>query len=371
MKNKRKYELSSIDMATILMVSLLGVRVLTLPRDLSDHTELGAWVSVIIGGVIVLILSLMIYRLGIKHPGENGSEIVMKLFGKYLGPVGILAISIYTLGSLGLGGRLFLDSIRIYLLPNTPSIVVAIIMIAASFYTFNLGLRAITSLINILLPQILLFIVFLLTLPLTRVNMENFINPFGLGITPIFKGSFEVLDALYGFVILTYLMPHFKEPKSAKKWIVLGVGMPTLIYFGIVILCILVFSDAEMGRMLYPTVTLVKSIQIQGELFERAESLLISLWVIIIYFTMVLSFYMNYQNIKALIKMKKGTLKDKIARYGQASIVLGVAMLPENVVQQEVYETYIGYVGRVLMLGLIPALVMLTFLRERKKEHGK
>ncbi|WZL74212.1 GerAB/ArcD/ProY family transporter [Clostridiaceae bacterium 35-E11] len=260
MRNRRKFELSSIDMTTFLIISLLGVRLLTLPRDLAGHTKLGAWVSVLIGTATIFILSFMMYWLGIKHPEKNGSEIVLSLYGKFLGPLGILLISINTLGAAGLGMRLFEDTIKMYLLPQTPSMVIAMVMLGVAFYTFNLGLKVITSLINILIPPVLLSIIFIMLLPLSRVDAENFMNPFGLGILPVFEGSLEVLDALYGFTLITYLMPYFKERESVKRWVTVGISIPSIIYFNVVLLCILVFGDAEMGRMLYPTVTLAKSI---------------------------------------------------------------------------------------------------------------
>ncbi|WZL74213.1 hypothetical protein QBE52_05600 [Clostridiaceae bacterium 35-E11] len=99
--------------------------------------------------------------------------------------------------------------------------------------------------------------------------------------------------------------------------------------------------------------------------------MLVTLWIISIYFALVLSLYVNDQNIRAWIQVKKGTWQDKFLHYGQVILIAIISMLPQNVVQQEVFERYISYVGRTLTLGFIPLLVLLTVFKERKKSHGK
>jgi spore germination protein len=368
---KNKFELSSIDMATFLIMSMFGVRILTLPRILAYEVEAGSWVSVLIAGFITMVLSFMMYWFNIKHPGKNGSEIVLITFGKYIGTLGIFMISIHTLGAAGLGLRLFGDTIKLYLLAETPFYAVAGLMIVVSFYAFNNGLKSITALVNILLPTVMALMVVLLLIPLTKADTTNMMNPFALGVVPLIRNFVPALDALYGFTILTYLMPYFKEPKGVKKWIVVGIGIPTFVYTSIVLLCVLVFGDDEMEWLLYPTVTLVKSIQLKTQILERAESLLISVWIIIVFMLLVFSFFVGYLNTKALIKTKEGTLKDRLVRYGQIAILVAFTVLPQDVVQQKTYGEYIQGLGRILMLGFIPAIVAVTAFKERKKNHEK
>lgn len=365
---KKKFELSSIDMATFLIMSISGVRILTLPRILAARMDLGSWVSVLMAGYIALILSFMMYWFGIKYPGKNGSEIVLITFGKYIGTLGIFAIGIHILGAAGIGLRLFGDTLKLYLLPETPFYAIVIIMTGVSFYAFDNGLKSITTLINILLPVLVLLISILLLLPITKIDKTNLINPFGLGVMPIIKGTIPALDAFYGFTILTYIMPYFKEPQSVKKWIVVGVGIPTIVYTAIVFLCVLVFGDDEMAWLLYPTITLIKSIQVEVQLFERVESLLITIWIIIVFMLLVLSFYSSYLNTRALFKTKEGTLKDRFSRYVQIIVLVAFAFLPKDVIEQQIYKEYIQILGRVLILGFIPAIVMITLLKERKKK---
>ncbi len=92
-KMDRQFKLGNIDMMTFLIHALLGVRILKLPRTLVKVAGTDSWLSVLLGGGIVLILSIMLYWLGIKFPGKNGSQILEQTLGGVLGKIGVVLIA--------------------------------------------------------------------------------------------------------------------------------------------------------------------------------------------------------------------------------------------------------------------------------------
>ncbi|MGE4283253.1 MAG: endospore germination permease [Clostridia bacterium] len=361
----KRFELSSIDMMTFLIQSMVGIRILALPREIARCAETDSWISVLVGGVFVLIIALMLYWLGIKYPGKNGSQIAEKVFGKLLGKMALVIIAIHTIGSMGLGARAFGNSIKLFLLSETPLMVIAAIMVLLALYALVKGLKTISTLVNILLPQLLFFIVFILILPFRKVDIQNILPVFSNGIKPILRGSLEVVDALYGFTIIAYIMPYFKERESTKKWIFAGVGIAIAIYLGIIMICLLVFGGKEVTRLLYPTLSLAKSIQLKSQIIERAESFFMIAWVIATFVMLTLSYFVSYENLKVLF----GSTKGRLMIYIQLPLIWFVTMLPRNTAQLQVYTHYLNLVGRVIMLMIVPVLVIVTLFKERRKKN--
>ena len=117
----RRFQLNSIDMMTFLIQAMIGIRLLSLPREVVRWTNTDGWSAILLGGMIIVILAFMMYWLGIQYPGKNGSEIVLEGFGRYVGTLGIIAVGVHVISSMGLALYVFTSSLKLYLLPNTPN----------------------------------------------------------------------------------------------------------------------------------------------------------------------------------------------------------------------------------------------------------
>ncbi|MFT9494438.1 GerAB/ArcD/ProY family transporter [Anaerosolibacter sp.] len=362
----KEFQLNSIDMATFFIQATISLRLVMLPREIVRYAGTDSWISLLLGSSVVLVVSYMLWWLGVKFPGKNGSEIVRLVFGKFVGSMGLIAIAIHTIVSLAFGLRIFAGSIRIYLLPSTPEVIVIGVMLIISVYAVTKGLKTITTLINILLPQVLFFTIFMLILPYKRAEPQNIYPLFHSGIMDIVKGTLEVVDALYGFTIIAYIMPYFKEPRETKKWIFGGWIITTSIYLGLLLMCIMVLGAEEILWLVHPVLSLVKSILLKVSIVERAESFLMIGWVISVFIMICLSFFVSYENLKVLF----GVRKLNLFIYGQILFIVGIAFSPQNTAQVQIYSQYIHYLGRVIMLVMVPMTVGLVLLKGRKKKHA-
>jgi spore germination protein len=362
----KEFQLNSIDMATYIIIATISLRMITLPRKIVRYAGSDGWISLLLGCSFVLVVSYMMWWLGIKYPGKNGSEIVLLLFGKFIGRLGLIMISIHILGTMALGLGLFAGSIKLYLLPNTPAIVIMGVMLFIAVYAVTRELKIITVLVNILLPQVLFFTIFIMVLPFRSAEPQNIYPILYADVIDIFRGALEVVDALYGFTIIAYIMPYFKELRETKKWVFGGWMITTSIYLGIILMCIMVFGAEEIMWLIHPVLSLVKSILLKVSIIERAESFLMIGWVISVFIMITLSFFVSYENLKVLLGVKKLNL----VVYIQTPIILGFAYLPQNTAQGEIYSQYINYLGRTIILVMVPIAVGLTLLKERKKRHA-
>ncbi len=241
---------------------------------------------------------------------------------------------------------------------------VIIIMLILGFYALTRGLKTIATLINILLPQFMFWMGLLLILPLKKIEPQNLLPFLAGGITPVIQGSLEMVDALYGFTIIAYLMPYFKNRESTLKWIFPGVFISIGFYIGIVSVCLMVFGADEVVKLLFPTLSLAKSMEVNFDLIERAESIFMIVWIINTFIMMMLSLFVGYENLKVLFPKK-----DKLCIYAQLPIIILFLMLTRNTAQITLYTQYLNYLGRFITVVMIPVVVCVAIIKERMKKH--
>jgi spore germination protein (amino acid permease) len=363
---EKKFELGSMDMMAFIVQASLGTRLLAFPRYIVEEAGNDAWISVLLGGIIVLALSFMLYWLAAQYPGLNGSEIVLRVYGKWLGRLGLIVISMHTIATIGLSLRTFGDSISLFLLSETPLIITAGVLLLLSVYALRKGIKTIAVLVNILLPISILIKVAVILVPLNRAEWKAILPILHGGIKPVMMGSLEMLDVIYSFTIIGYILPYFKEAKGTPKWIVAGLGIATALYFGIVSMCIMVFGADETTYLLYPTMTLTKSLQFRAQLFERAESLFMAGWIIHTFLVIVLTYFVGLLNLKALFQ----TNKDSLLIYAQIPLIIALVYLPQDVVQLDMFKKYLYLLGRIIVLIFMPLALAIALYKKRRRDHG-
>ncbi|TYQ16483.1 UNVERIFIED_CONTAM: spore germination protein (amino acid permease) [Acetivibrio alkalicellulosi] len=358
-------KLKSISMLSIVIHSMIGLRLLTLPRDLVSLAGNDAWISVLISGLVSLIIGYSYYWLGLKYRGLNLSQIAEAVFGKFIGKIILSIFVVYITLAIGLSIRAFSDSIQFFLLDTTPSFFIIISMIIACTYCLINGIKTISILMDILLPVILFSIILLVSFSTTNMDRANLLPVLHTGIMPVLGAYVESIHPFLGLGVMAYVMPHFSEFKDTKKWIFIGILIVTFIYIAIVMMCIMVFGSKETEHLIYPTIILSKSIQFEVQLFERAESFFISSWIPITFSTMLLFYYSSVLNLKALFN----TNKHNFIVYLHIPVLLLIALYPKNIVN--VYEylkipTYLAAGFSIISISM----PVISILKSKKKKNN-
>lgn len=355
-------KLKSVSMFSFVIQGLVGITLLTLPRDVGEFAKNDSWLSIILVGIHVMLNASAFYWLALKYPGLNFSQLNEKLLGKILGKTFMLGMSIYLAITFGLSLRLFGDSISIFLLENTPKLLIMLIMLGGCVYCITRDIRSISIIFDILLPFVLIIIVILILLSMTAAEPKNLLPVMHHGIVPVAKGAIHVLDPLASLGIIAYIMPYFEDPKSTKKWIFFGLGVALSIYFSLVVLCIMVFGAEEIKYLIYPVLSLSKSMQLTNQLFERAESLFMAAWVPITFSTLVVHYIASNLNLKALFN----TNKNRLIIYGQIPLFLIIALFPRNSKELSDYLHFNSHFTIFLNLLYFPLFLIIAIVKGRR-----
>ncbi|MBS4539068.1 endospore germination permease [Clostridium sp. D2Q-11] len=355
-------QLESINIIAFIINGVLSIRLLTLPREIGEHAKNNGWMSVLLMGAYIFFVGYVFFWVGTKHKDLTFSQICEKVLGKFIGKIVILGIGVYTIVSVGLGLRIFGDAIQIYLLDKTPLIVTMSIMLLACSYCILKGVKTISIILDILLPLILVSIIILIILSFSNIDIMNLRPVFHGGITPVAKGALEIADPFLTVGIIGYILPFFKDFKKMKKWIFISISICIVIYMIVVLICILSFGSEELNFLLFPTITLAKSIRMEVKILERAESLFMAAWVPITFTTLLLFYLASTLNLKALFNTKK----DYFLILSQIPLFFIIALYPSNI--SEVFK-FMGWnekIGQILIFVIVPVMMIAQLIRERR-----
>jgi len=274
----------------------------------------------------------------------------------------MVGIFVYIILSIGLSLRSTAMSIKVFLLDTTPLLVLILIMIIPTVYAVSKGIKTMSIVLDILLPIVLLAIAMLVGLSYKKIEFQNLRPVFYGGVTPVIRGSLNLVHPYLGIGIIGYIFPSINNPKSTKKWIFIGTAISLAIYFLMVILTILVFGPEESKILVWPTVSLSKAIQLETELFERLESLFMAVWIPVAFTTLLTFYYSSILNLKALFN----TNKDHLIIYGQIPLIIIIALFPGNIVELYKYLNWVNIMAMFLTFIVIPSMIFMTLIRKRR-----
>lgn len=352
--------------AVIVSSFILGVGIITLPRSATE--KLGtpdAWITVIIGGLISMLVGLVIVKLSQQFPGKTFYQYNQQIVGKGLGWFLSFILITYFIVLTGFEVRAMAEVIRVFLLVATPIEVNIILLLCVSVYLVVGGMNPIARLYEILLPFTIIIFVLVLFLGLQVFELDNLRPVLGDGLAPLIKGMEPSALAYLGFEIMLFLPAFMGKPNEAMKALVIGLSIPMILYLITVIIVIGGLSVDDVVTETFPTVTLIRSFELTGILFERYESLLFAVWILQIFTTVSLAHYLASLGFSQLFK--KST---RPFAFGMLPVIYLIAMAPQNVNDVFKLGNMISY-SFVFICTIVPFVLYLIAKRRRRSHEAK
>lgn len=357
-------KLKGINMVSILIHAMIGIRIITLPRDVAKYAKNDSWISMVIMYFLILATGYAFYWIGLQYPGLNFSQINEVVLGKIIGKIIMIVIAIYTISSVGLSLRFFAESIRVFLLDRTPLNLIMIIMILTVMLCLRSGIKTTSIVFDILLPVLLVSIFFLLILPISATDPKNLLPVLHNGIKPVLRGSIEIVDPVIACGVIGYVLPYFKptKKKSMIKYIFFSITVTSLIYLAILLLVIMIFAVNETQHLMFPTITIFKALSLQSQVFERAEAMFMTVWIPTTFTTLCVYYLVAVLNIKALFNTKK----DNIIFYILIAATMFIANIPKDMAEIFKYLEYNAVLAQILNLIYIPIFTLIVIYKVKR-----
>lgn len=364
-------KISGFQVGVFVFNTIIGVGILTLPSSMAKEVGTDAWLLAIISGLSIIPFIYFISKVGERY-SEGGLLGALKgLFGKFLGTALILPVLIYYIALPELVVRIFAETIKSFLLNNTPLEFIIIPLLILSIFLARSGIEPTARFYESVTPIIVVILIALVIIAIPSPRQFTNIRPYLTTppikyITGLRTGAF----AYTGYEIIMVLFPFIKKPREVFKSSVIALLTATAFYTIIIIECISKFGSKETEALIYPTMTLIKSSEIPGGFIERMEGLLIAMWVLFV-FTTVVSLIYGFSVLGGDLLGHKER-KHIIPLF--LPVMYLIALLGNNVAQLfDMIDKLTVYLGSYVILILPTAMFIVMLIKEkkgRKKDQG-
>ena len=349
-------KLSGFEIVTISTLLMVGTGILSLPRFLIEASEVDTWLIILSGGIILAIVAFIYGYIISRFPGKGYFEILSITLTRPIAYILSTIYIIYIIILMGLNIRIFAETLKGSLFPMTPIEIIILAMILTGGYGARLGLETLGRFAKLL---------FLVMTPVTIImfSLACFDADFS-NLLPIFKISFEelafavprVFYSFIGFDAILILGMFLYNPQDAKKTGPTSVALVTFLYLFINTVTLAKFGAKQTLVLVWPTLNLIRSIDIPLAFIEDMTSIGASLWV----FSVFMSYLPNCMANSVLLGQMTGCRENNFFSVCQLPLIYLTAMLPSNITH--IYVILDGttkYLGP-LFLFIVPTLILIV-----------
>lgn len=336
-----------------------GIGVLGFQRIISERAGRDAWIAVILSGLVVHLSLWMIFRI-LKGSKGNIVTVHHDLFGKWVGGFLSCLLSIYFLLLAITVLRTYLEIVEVWMFPDLNVWIFSFIFFLLVYYIISGGFRVVTgiSFFGVLLPIYLLFTFFF---PLQFAEVKNLFPILNHSVSDIAVSTKEMSLTVIGFEALLLYYPFIKNVEKSKKWAHLAVAFSTFVYTFICIISIIYFSEEQLAKNVWSTLTIWKIIELP--FVERFEYIGIANWSLIILPNVCLSIWSASRGLKDVFARKQKYF---------LILVLIIAYISVNFTQTRKDINFLNDIvantGFLIMFIYIPIMFFLTMIIRKIKE---
>ncbi|MGM0878218.1 MAG: GerAB/ArcD/ProY family transporter [Bacillota bacterium] len=336
-----------------------GVGGLGFQRSIAEKAGRDAWIAVILSGLIVHVSLWMIYHV---LNGSNGNIVTVHkdIFGKWIGGFLSLILSLYFILLAITVLRTYIEIVEVWMFPDLNVWLFSIIFLLLVYYIISGGFRVVTgiSFFGVVLPSYLL-LTFLF--PIQFSDIKNLFPILNHSVKDMSISTKKMSFTVIGFEALLIYYPFIKNVNKSKKWAHLAVAFSTLVYTFICIITIIYFSEEQLGKNLWATLTIWKIAKMP--FVERFEYIGIANWILIILPNICLSLWCASRCLKDTFKINQ--------KYSIIFVLLVAYFsvnLSETRRQISFMSDIVGQVGFYIIFTYIPIMFFLTFIICKVKE---
>lgn len=259
MASLEKGKISGTELVYLLISFLIGSSIIIFP---GRGAQQNAWIAILIGAAVGVLLVLIFTALARRFPGKTIVEILETVFGPYLGKAFAVSFIWYSfhLGTLVI--RDFTDFFTTVVMPETPDIVFAILLVAVSAFAVGNGLEVIARCSLLLLPLTIGLILTTFLLQLNQLDFKNFLPILETPWLQLFQSVHAIAAFPFGeAVIFLMILPFLSQPRTGRGRMMVGTILAAC-FIDLVALGSIGALGATRSIATYPSLEAVKLINV-------------------------------------------------------------------------------------------------------------
>lgn len=326
---KHSDSISSVQLAVIIVGTVLGITILPIPRFVIEEVNTAAPLVTLVGIVICIIGILAISALGQKFSKSTLIGYSQKIMGKRLGNFFSIVVILFFIILMGLETRQFAEVLKGGLLPDTPiQISIFLIILICISISFN-NVSTFAYIHFFYLPFIIAAILLVLIPSFGDVELYRLLPILGhnLNFKDYLGGTRYVIQALGNFLVISMIIPYMKNPKKSMKSSFWGLFVGGVFLWSIITMSLAVFGDKEVGNVFWPTLILARMVQVPGDVLARIDAIFIVAWIFAVFTTLLSYYFLFVRGIAEMFSLKKYRLISLIG----APLVFVIAIVPDDI----------------------------------------
>lgn len=360
-------KISNLQVALLLMHTIIGVGVLSLPSTLAKQLGTSGWIALILTGIIATIPVFMMTKLMTMYKGKNIFEISKHLIGTPLTYIALIILTIHMVGQGSFVVRIFGEVIKMFLLFSTPIEVIIATLILVSIYTARSGIEGMGRFSIIVIPFIVIPLLIFSVVLIPDLDYSNLLPFLRVKPVQIFKSIPSTFFSYGGLEFLLIYMYFSKNPRSAMKYNLGAIGVIVALYLLSFFLTLARFGEKGLSRQLWPLLSLSKAVQLPSAFVENIEGIVMAIWVIVAFATLMSAIFASSILIGKMCKVEE----NKYFTLLLFPIIYFFALIPRNVVLVYDYEQIFTYIFGTFSSLFYPILLYIVAVFRKKGEAKK
>src|SRR5699024_7539059 len=347
----------------LVLQTQIGVGVLSLAFNVFNTAEQDGWISTLIAGVAIQVAIIIIWMMARRFPSSTIFDILPQLLGKWIGNVVNLGYLIYFIMTAALVLAINDQIIKNWVLPETPSWVISLLMTITGVYICTGSLRILARFYSFV--SLLLIVLFLLTTyGLKDAEFLNLLPVGEAGGIKIITGAKEAMVSILGFELLLVIYPFVKGKSSGilKKasWANLLV---TLFYTYTVVVSLAYFSPGELKLVPEPIIYMLKTFEFN--VLDRVDLVFLSIWEVSVATSFMIYLFIASKGLAHFFHQSEH--HNKFVPWLGGLVFISSLIPGNNELVIKAFSEYVSYLGLIFAVGLPAFLLIISYLF-RKKE---
>lgn len=349
---------------TTVILTIIGVGNFSYPSSLTKLVGTDGWLVTIIVGFIVYGLIYCIYKVEQINNYKSFIVVLKNNFGDVFGKIVAIILTAFNIYLISIGMRVFAEVLKMYLLPKTPIQFIVLVMILVGILFIRGEFSNMIMFNEISFGIIFIPMLFILIALTKNVDLSRLLPMFqDLPQNYIIAISISAF-AFDGIEILYLIIPSVKEKRNIPKVMSGSIIFITVFYIILTIMSIGIFGVNQTKYLMWPTISMIKSINISGSFIEQWEGIVMIFWILFYFTTFANTYFFSCVLLKDTLNL--GDVK--ISSLILAPFVYIFAVYSTNLV--EVFKYYaIASIGFSIfsILILIFGLLIVSIIKTRRQ----
>lgn len=263
----------------LVILTQVGVHVLSIPYYESRNSGYDAWMSILLGGFIAQAVILIIYQLGKRYDDRPLPQYLSAIIGKRLGSVLNLLFAVYCAESSLMVVVSYSDVISRWVLFETPWFVLIGVSLMIAAYVASSKLRSMANITETIMISFLICFLIIFISGMGKGDIRQLLPVGTHGFGSILKDTLPAFWAYAGYELLLYVFPFVKCHKKKDILIAMSLanGFTTFFYVLISVIVTYNYSESQINSIQEPMVYILR--KFRWPVVQSLDILFMTIWL--------------------------------------------------------------------------------------------